>query len=192
MSQAEVLALEIRQYAGAKLRGLVPRVIGVTAQSEQRKARSPSGARWTKEGFFEELTRQAPEDAPTVAAIYEFGQSIGGTWTHGRGATFGSLILQVKTPDGLGVAFTFWTNGTVEIGFQYMRARGAFQSEDVRLEWRDRLSRIPGLEVSIEAITKRPTLPVRPLRDAVALKQFEEMLQWVIERAASDGSQTKA
>lgn len=39
MDPAEVLAVEIRQYTGEGLKTLVPRVIGMTAEAEQRKAR---------------------------------------------------------------------------------------------------------------------------------------------------------
>lgn len=39
MSPAEVIALELRHYAGQGLRTLVPRVIGRTAEAERRKGR---------------------------------------------------------------------------------------------------------------------------------------------------------
>lgn len=53
MSPAEVLGIEVRQYVGAdSLRTLVPRVIGRTAEAEQRKGRtSGPGEVWSWERY---------------------------------------------------------------------------------------------------------------------------------------------
>jgi len=53
MSPAEVLAVEIKQYTNAAFRTLVPRVVGQTAEAQQRKgvvARSPK--QWDEQRFF--------------------------------------------------------------------------------------------------------------------------------------------
>jgi hypothetical protein len=55
MDPAEVLGIEIRQYVGAKLQTLVPRVIGRTEESQGGKT-PDRGTRWTPERFFAVLT----------------------------------------------------------------------------------------------------------------------------------------
>jgi hypothetical protein len=59
MSPADVLGVEIRQYVGENLKTLVPRVVGQTAEAQQRKSRTAGGATrrsdWTWELFSSEL-----------------------------------------------------------------------------------------------------------------------------------------
>lgn len=55
MDPAEVLAVEIRQYTGEGLKTLVPWVIGMTAEAEQRNARPRRSRQWTAEEFDADL-----------------------------------------------------------------------------------------------------------------------------------------
>jgi len=58
MSPAEVIGIEVRQYVGQGLKTLVPRVLGRTAEAQQRKGRTGSAAPprdWTWEGYRDEL-----------------------------------------------------------------------------------------------------------------------------------------
>src|SRR5882672_7170044 len=45
MNPAEVLAIEIKQFVGRGLKGLVPRVIGQTVEAQQKKSSSSDGGR---------------------------------------------------------------------------------------------------------------------------------------------------
>src|SRR5690606_20140233 len=59
MTPAEVLAVEVRQYVGKAPRTLVPRLIGQTAQAQQRKGTSSVERRqWDETSFFAELARR--------------------------------------------------------------------------------------------------------------------------------------
>jgi hypothetical protein len=57
MSPAEVIGIEVRQYVGEGLRTLVPRVLGQTAEAQQRKGRTTRGParEWSWEAYQEEL-----------------------------------------------------------------------------------------------------------------------------------------
>ncbi|GIV97225.1 MAG: hypothetical protein KatS3mg057_1882 [Herpetosiphonaceae bacterium] len=56
MDPAEVLAVEIKQYVGPGLKTLVPRVIGQTAEAQQKKSSSVlDSGQWDEESFFQDL-----------------------------------------------------------------------------------------------------------------------------------------
>ncbi len=71
MSPAEVLAVEIKQYAGEDIKTLVPRVVGKTAQSKDTKPRTKR--KWDEESFFTEIeSSQGEETARVARIIYEW------------------------------------------------------------------------------------------------------------------------
>jgi hypothetical protein len=80
MSPAEVLGIEVRQYVGGEaLRTLVPRVVGQTAEAQQRKGRTSSGLEsWTWDRYRQAIgdDRFAVVEAlrgDIAAAINDFG-----------------------------------------------------------------------------------------------------------------------
>jgi hypothetical protein len=56
MNPAEVIGIEVRQYVGQGLKTLVPRVLGQTAEAQQRKGRAVSSPRreWSWEAYRDE------------------------------------------------------------------------------------------------------------------------------------------
>ena len=54
------------------------------------------------------------------------------------------------------------------------------QDEAKRLDLRDRLNKIPGVEIPADAITRRPTIPLAVLTNDAALKAFLGVLDWYI------------
>ena len=73
MDPAEVLAVEIKQYVGQGLTTLVPRVVGQTAEAQQKKTVTSTNSRqWDEESFFQELAaRRGTTDAGIARAILE-------------------------------------------------------------------------------------------------------------------------
>ena len=74
MDPAEVLAVEIKQYASqdADSRTLVPRVIGQTAVARQKKFGAiRESRRWDETSFFRALEDRAPEAVEPAKAILE-------------------------------------------------------------------------------------------------------------------------
>lgn len=68
MDPAEVLAVEIRQYAGKGLKTFVPRVLGQTTEALTRKTTGTRETRqWDEPTFFAELTRRTSEEEARVA-----------------------------------------------------------------------------------------------------------------------------
>ncbi len=65
--------------------------------------------------------------------------------------------------------------------FQYLSRRPAFEDETRRMELRDRLNAIPGIDIPADRITKRPAFPLSVLRDEAAMNQFLEVLDWFVQ-----------
>ena len=144
MDPAEVLAVEIRQYASGALKTLVPRVIGQTEGAKQKKPGIIRETRkWDERSFFEELTKnQGREVTEIVKSLYGFGERIGKVdWGTGSGS--GSFTLKVEHPKsqkGLVSLLTVWTDGPIRFRFGNLRGRVG-QEEVERL--RKKLSVFP-------------------------------------------------
>ena len=68
MAPAEVLAIEVKQYVGEGLRTLVPKVLGQTAEAQQRKGRRGASRQWDEESFMRTLAEERGEDEGAVAS----------------------------------------------------------------------------------------------------------------------------
>jgi len=127
MDPAEVLAVEISQYAGEGLRTLVPRVIGQTEEAQQKKSGGIRETRqWDESSFLKEvLDNQGKEISEIVKSLYDFAKEIGKVdW--GTGAESGSFTLKVehpKLPKGLVSLFTVGTHGQIRFRFGNIRKR---------------------------------------------------------------------
>jgi hypothetical protein len=71
MSPAEVIGIEVRQYVGQGLKTLVPRVLGQTAEAQQRKGRTTSSPprEWTWEAY-EQEQKMSPEKLETAKRCF--------------------------------------------------------------------------------------------------------------------------
>jgi hypothetical protein len=68
MTPAEVIGIEIKQYVGEGMKTLVPRVVGATAEAQQRKGHTSSARRWDEKSFFEVLPNKRRIDRGTRRA----------------------------------------------------------------------------------------------------------------------------
>jgi hypothetical protein len=182
MDPAEVLAVEIRQFVGQGLKTLVPRVIGQTVEAERKKGGSGSGEkRWDESSFFEDLRqRRGDKEGEVARTILAWAKkSVPRIWW-GKGSKDGSFSPILDYKDEEHFVTSVWTYGRAEIPFQWMLTRKPFDAEAKRLELRDRLNRIPGVEISTDAISRRPSIPLAVLTDDAALKAFLGVLDWYV------------
>jgi hypothetical protein len=186
MDPAEVLAVEIKQFvgefAGQGLRTLVPRVIGQTTEAERKKGGPASAEKhWDESSFFEELRQSRGEkDVEPARTVLDWAKrSVSRIWW-GKGSTYGSFYAMLDYKGAKHFVVSVWTYGRVEIPFQWMLTRQPFESDAKRLELRERLTRIPGVAISADAITRRPTIPLAVLTDDAILEQFLSVLDWYL------------
>jgi hypothetical protein len=118
MTPAEVLAVEVRQFAGRGLKTLVPRVLGMTAEAEQRKVSARRRDRWTAEEFDADLRRRRGEEqAAAAAAIRRWADDRGLRIAWGQGRTYGTFSPNMDRPPVQDPMFGVNTDGKIEILF---------------------------------------------------------------------------
>lgn len=182
MDPAEVLAVEIKQFVGQGLKTLVPRVIGQTVEAERKKGGAgPAEKQWDEAGFFEDLRqRRGEKEAEAARTILTWAKkSLPRIWW-GKGSKDGSFYPMLDYKGEQHWVVSVWTYGKVEIPFQWMKERKPFADEAKRLELRDRLNKIPSVEIAADAITRRPTSPLAALADPAALQMLLGLLDWYV------------
>lgn len=182
MDPAEVLAVEIRQYAGGSLKTLVPRVMGQTSEALGRKTRGARQTRqWDEASFLAELTaRRGQPEAEVARRILRWADETGCRIWWGKGAQSGSFFPMVDHAGDQYWTIAVWTGGTFEIQFQWMRRKRPFEAEARRHELREKLNAIPGISIPPEAIERRPNFPLKVLASPGILDQFLAVLDWVV------------
>jgi hypothetical protein len=183
MDPAEVLAIEIKQYAGQGMKTLVPRLMGQTVGAQQKKSGGVSERRqWDESTFFGEIERREGVEVTAVARrILGWAQrKVTYVWW-GQGKTDGSFVPTLVHGRTKHQLLAVWTYGVAEVSFQYYAYKAPFDSEEKRRELLERLNSIPGVSIPKDTITRRPTIPLSTLEDEAALRQYLETYEWVIE-----------
>jgi hypothetical protein len=182
MDPAEVLAVEIAQYVGHGLRTLVPNVLGRTAASDKKKPGSSGERRqWDEYSFFQELeNRRGKAEAEVARIILEWAKINMPEIYWGRGKQTGGFIPGLPYEGIWHQVIEVWTNGNLEMQFQYMKGKPPFDDDSMRLELLHRLNRIPGIALPEDSIIRRPSISLSTLGDEDVLRQFIEVLEWVV------------
>jgi hypothetical protein len=117
MTPAEVLAIEIKQYATQNQRLLVPRVFGQTAAAEDVKGTVRiAGQRWTETVFIQALRAERPPDEVAAAErIYGWAKTHTNDVWWGSGRVDGSCYFGVTQGEVTTWPVALWTSGHVEI-----------------------------------------------------------------------------
>jgi hypothetical protein len=188
MDPAEVLGVEIRQFKGEGLQSLVPRVVGQTATAVQqrRSARRPSRS-WDESSFLSSLENRAGTIAVEIAQQLQSWATRKGTEVRWRGGAIdGSMVPVLKLPGGPGVTtFTLWDNGSVQMGFEYLKGRPFFSEEANRREFLERLRQVQGLDLPPESHNRRPSFPVSMLAHSERLERFKAVIEWAWDQMRS-------
>ncbi len=119
MDPAEVMGVEVPQFVGEGRQALVPRVVGVTAESERRKSVSTSKRKqWDEESYFEEMASQRPpEDIRAARRLLEWARDRGLEIKWGSGAVAGSFSPKSKVEDQTVHMFNVYSD--YNIGFSF-------------------------------------------------------------------------
>jgi hypothetical protein len=180
MDPAEVLAVEIKQYANQAIQTLVPRVIGQTAKSKQKK--EPRAKRkWDEESFFQELEdRQGNEAAMVARRILEWAEPKVTRIYWGEGIRSGSFVPILNHKDTDHQLFAIYTYGALEIYFQYYQYKKPFGEESKRRELLARLNEIEDIDIPADAIARRPSIGLKLLSPEEKLRGFLETYEWFL------------
>ena len=199
MDPAEVLAIEIKQFAGESLKTLVPRLIGQTAEAERRKGSGKSTAvPWNESSFFEKLESNAGADQSGVArAILDWARSNASRIWWGRGTGTGSfvpILQRGREKHQLCSVHTGWksTPPGIETQFQYLASKKPFEDPEKRRELLRKFNTIPGVNFSADAIDRRPSIPLAVFTSAAALRQLFDIFDWYQDQVNLTDSQPEA
>ncbi|WP_339909879.1 hypothetical protein [Symmachiella dynata] len=174
LDPAEMLAVEVKQFTGQGMRTLVPRVIGQTAEAEKRKGAARREKRkWDEESFFAEMGKAC--DSAEIA----IGRKLL-DWAHtkklrvwwGEGQTMGSFLVVYDDLDGKHRLFAVWTTGRFEFQFQHLLWIPPFATDEERKAVVKEFRSIRGIDLPEDAVTRRPSLPLKVLSDDTELRQF--------------------
>lgn len=191
LDPTEVLALEIKQYVSQNgLKTLVPRIIGQTAEAQQKKASATrERRRWDEVSFFHEFeTRQGYEEAQMARKIQQWVRrhepAVEVVW--GTGDLYGGFLAKLKQKGRKSIAlFTVDISGDFVISSSSYAAQPPFDSPENWQELRSRFSSI-GLSLPADSSeTRLPTFPLSTLQDESALQQVLQTFEWIVEKIHS-------
>jgi hypothetical protein len=166
------------------------------SQTKTNGTRAASSTRSGGESFRVWLVRTLREqkrgDAAEVAErLFAWADANGyqesGDWTASQG---GSLRFAIPYAGQLYEVFAFGGKGEVQLPFQYMRI-GPFIDHQMRREYRERVSKIPGvirMSQRWESINGWPGFPLEVLHDPAHFRQFTDAVEWAaaVIRATRD------
>jgi len=146
MDPAEVLAVEIKQYAGQRMKTFVPRFVGQTAEAQRKKGSpAPETRRWDEPSFFQDLEeRRGKDEAEAAKRILGWAKARDLRIWWGQGKQDGPFFPLVKHLGATYWLVAVWTYGRVEIQFQHM-GKPPFSEESKRRELLSRLNEIEGI-----------------------------------------------
>lgn len=183
MDPAEVLAVEIKQYVGEGMKTLVPRVVGQTTAKEMR---SQNGRQWDEASFFQTLRERSGVAQVAVARkILDWaeGRSLRIRW--GKGNKDGSFRPMLEWRGKERHTFVVRTSEVLRIRFSEMSRQPPFDDESKREQLRERLNRIPGVDVPPDRLASRPEITFAQLSDDTAMSKFLEAMDWYVQEVRS-------
>ncbi|MBP0015601.1 MAG: hypothetical protein J7545_11880 [Roseofilum sp. SBFL] len=190
MDPLEILALEVKQYVSETgLKTLVPRVIGKTAESQQKKASTVlERRRWDQTSFFYEYgARQSQEEAQIVRRLYDWviqDKPLRIKW--GMGDTYGGFSVWVAPSNApnaqMSEFFSISIDGVLQVS---SRSYAILPPFDKKKEWnylRNQFSSI-GLSLPVDPVEPRLTsFVLSSLQDESALNRVIDVLEAVLSK----------
>lgn len=181
MDPTEVYAVEVKQFVSGTtpaVRTLVPRLLG---RHERKEGAAPT-VQWDLPGFerdAEERLGRAGLDRARRLLRWAEERHLYIYWSM---STRRSGWVPIHT-DAQGVRhqlFECWADGTLEVYFQHLGAKGPFVDETLRRELLTRLNAIDGVAIPESALSRRPRLAYATLPDS-AIAEVLRVWDWVLE-----------
>jgi len=182
MDRSDVLAVEVKQYVGQRLKALVPTVLGQTAGAQQRKAAAGPSRQWDEASFMDLLKSRSPtEEVSAATRLLAWARERNLRIWWGKGKYDGSFY-PIFDRNGLPHwTFSVWTYRKVQLELGSLAKRPPFAEEEARLRLIDRLNEIPGVDISPEQASRYPTMPLSTLVPSEALQKFLAIMDDVVE-----------
>lgn len=183
MDPAEVLAVEIRQFAGESHKTLVPRVLGQITKGPP----TDPGKHWDEPSFFAKMeAHDGSEQTEVARRILDWARQRVTHISWGKGETRGSFVPVLEHGGARHQLFAVYTGGgsgggCLETYFIYWKSKPPFDSVEMRKEMLRRLNQIPGVQLPDESIEKRPSIELAIFTKESALKQLFAVMEWYLD-----------
>lgn len=192
MDPAEVVGIEVKQYAGQDIKTLVPTLVGQTAKSAGKKRRAvTSNVTWTEQTWLEEMARLRGKDAASAASrlLSWAKDNYDIYWTTKQKGGF----TVYKPLDSRGVmskwfiAFRCNLNSGVLFPFIHARKRPPFSDRTRLGEWLAKLNEIPGQSFSDSYLDSgAPTIQMDVAADENVLTGIMAAAKWASDQVQAD------
>ncbi len=106
----------------------------------------------------------------------------------GRGQQVGSFVPILHHDGTDHQLFAVWSSGAIEFYFQWFAAKQPFSDDALRRKLLDRLNAIPGVAISVEALRRRPSIPLTIFVNPGALTQLLATYDWCIAEIRRAGN----
>lgn len=188
---AEVLGVEIKHYAGAGMRTLVPRVLGKTMRTEQRKSVSGDSREPIPREVYVQVFQTAHPGMPShaLSELLAWSDSRGLAIHFYRGKQTTSCIPCFPKSDG-SIAYPISIKGRLALAMFQMRHlcyHPPFTEEKTRDQLREQLERLSGWNPR-GGMTGLPLIDLKDFQTESDVSTFLGILDWIAQRLLNPDS----
>jgi hypothetical protein len=188
MDPAEVLAIELRQFAGQGLKTLVPMVFGQTQEASNKRSGGVAGQRWDEEKLFEKLEATSSEPNLKVArAIFEWMRKSGRELLFGTSKEHGSVYPLLR-PSGVKINPMYLSTeggGRIWLNFKFLDGKPVFGSIDMRRELLNRFSAIEGAGLTEADLANCSSISLSKIAaDPKGVDKVISALNWINDKVS--------
>ena len=179
-SQFDIYAVRLEFYKFNDHEIIIPKIFGVDIKKNVRGKASEN--QWDEVTAFKEFERRGmTTEAQVARQIFDWASERCSRMWWGNGAVNGSFVPVHRISSKDNYLFALFTSGKLEIYFQWMLKRDVFENEAKRIELLNRLNKIPGVALSPESITKRPSIKLSTLATGGNTEKFLEIYAWYLQ-----------
>jgi len=174
-----LLKIEAVQIGNSPVAALLKLV--VDPQEEIHLKQGNGVKKWSENAFFAKLEAQQGSVVAEIARqVFNWAQTnVSYVWW-GEGSERGCFVPVFYYAGTKHQLFAVWTDGTVEIYFQWYQYKPPFNAEEKRLELLKRLNEVRGISFPPEVISQRPSFSLAVLQHNNSLDHFLETFNWFI------------
>lgn len=182
MDHAEVLAVEINQYAGDSGKIIIPKLIGITPGSEKKSISPRPGSQWDEVAFYQELRAREATDSLVVAQrLIEWAKARKLYFHWGKGRIDGSFSVVLKQETASYSVLTVGMSGLfndLKMQFGVPLTTTPFQQEEKRKELLHRFPKIQGMRIVEDAQSLSCFVSSRHAE--AVLEQVFQTIDWIV------------
>lgn len=182
MDHAEVLAVEINQYASDNGKIIIPKLIGITPSSEKKSISPRPGSQWDEVAFCQELRAREATDSLVVAQrLLEWAKARKLHLHWGKGRIDGSFSIVLKQEMGTYAVLTVGMSrlfNDLKLQFGVPLTTTTFQQEEKRKELLHRFPKIQGMRIVEDAQSLSCFVSSRHAE--AALEQVFQTIDWIV------------